>query len=57
MSSLPRRMQRKPMRERADYEPAPAPFRLHDDRQGYDALHPTRGWRRFCAARVRAFGM
>lgn len=32
-------------------------FRLHKDKQGkptggYDVLHPTRGWKRFCAKRV-----
>jgi hypothetical protein len=32
----------------------PLTYRLHDDNEGYDALHPTRGWRRFSAKRLRA---
>lgn len=31
----------------------PTPFRVHKN-GGYDALHPTKGWRRISARRLRA---
>lgn len=35
----------------------PKGYRLHADGAGYDVYHPTKGWRRYSAARVRAEGM
>ena len=51
MSSLTRRMQRKPLRGRADYERSPEPVKMLPG-GGYLVLHATRGWRRVCAARA-----
>lgn len=53
MSSLTRRIQRKALRKRAYHEAGTMPFKMEND-GGYSALHPTRGWKRFSAARLRA---
>lgn len=54
MSSLPRRLQRKVLRSRKDYErPEPRTRVLADG--GYAVLSPTKGWRAFSARRVNAF--
>lgn len=43
MSSYPRRLQRKALRNRTDYQPKSQPTRIHSD--GYSTLTPTKGWR------------
>lgn len=53
MSSLPRRMQRKALRVRADYEAPDQPtITLKDG--GYKTLTPTKGWRILRFARLAA---
>lgn len=53
MPSLPRRMQRKGLRQRPDYEPADQPtITLKDG--GYKTLTPTKGWRTLRFARLAA---
>lgn len=53
MSSLIRRIERKWAKSRADYEPRPQQYKMLRD-GGYLVLHPTKGWRRVCGARLRA---
>lgn len=55
MSSLARRMQRKVLRRRTDYEPAPQVYQMLPN-GGYRTLHPTKGWRVVSPLRIRVFG-
>lgn len=54
MSSLIRRWQRKRLRDAKTYVGPKPRFEMHPDNAGYDAWHPTKGRRRFSAARLRA---
>lgn len=51
MSSLPRRIQRRNLRAKKDYEPKSRFSRVNAD-GSISVLHPTRGFRRTCAKRV-----
>lgn len=53
MSSALRRIQRRAARKRPDYEAPEAPIRYLAN-GGYQALHPTRGWRTFSGKRLLA---
>lgn len=53
MSSLIRNIARKAARNSSNYEPKPQKTVAHID-GGYSVLHPTRGWQRFSARRLRA---
>lgn len=52
MSSFIRNIQRKALRRKADYEPAPQPF-VTLPCGGYRTLRPTKGWATFTARRLR----
>lgn len=52
MSSLPRRIQRRNLRKNDKFEPKPQAVK-HLPCGGVIALHPTRGWKRTCGARVK----
>lgn len=53
MSSFPRRLQRKRLRQSADYAPKAQLTIVHKD-GGYSTLHPTKGWVRVSGKRVAA---
>lgn len=52
MSSFLRNMQRRTLRKREDYTPAPQPTIVTDT--GYHTLHPTKGWRYVSIRRLAA---
>lgn len=53
MSSLLRRKQRKIARDNGSFENKSAQYR-NAGPGGYDVCHPTKGWRHYSAARLRA---
>lgn len=53
MSSLVRRIQRKVMRKRPDYEPRAQVTEVYDD-GSYSVLRPTKGWAYFSARLLSA---
>lgn len=53
MSSLVRRIQRRVLRKRSDYEPAPQAVETFKD-GSYSTLRPTKGWAHFSARRLAA---
>jgi hypothetical protein len=55
MSSMIRRMQKRWLKARKAWPPSPQAVRYHTDGVGYDVRHPTKGWKRVCAARVRIY--
>lgn len=52
MSSYPRRLQRRRMRERDGYEAPPQPVIYRET--GYLVLHPTKGWKTISYRRYAA---
>lgn len=52
MSSLLRRLERKRKRVAGTFEVQARPHREHATTQGYDVLHPTKGWQRFSERRL-----
>lgn len=49
-----RRWQRKRLRDAKTWVGPKPRFEMHADGEGYDVWHPTKGRRRFSAARLRA---